>query len=161
MSDGKKFSHRYDKAILALLSEPTLDLAAKKAGIGAATLQRWLHNPSFQAGYRVARRQAFEAGLSRLQALTGQAVQTLETIMSDPLAKGSAKVAAARCVLESAMKIMGVEEDDDSTPPPTAAPTFDLSKLTDEEWALYKTLRLKCTQYSNNTPHPLTQKGDL
>ena len=84
MSDGKKFSHRYDKAILALLSEPTLDLAAKKAGIGAATLQRWLHDPNFQAGYRAARQRAFEAGLSRLQALTGEAVEALQRNLTAP-----------------------------------------------------------------------------
>lgn len=100
MSDGRKFSHRYDKAILALLSEPTLDLAAKKAGIGAATLARWLRNPDFQAAYRSARRRTFESGLSRLQGLIGHAVTTLQKNLS--CGRPAIEVRAASAVLEHA-----------------------------------------------------------
>lgn len=97
MSDGKKFSHRYDKAILALLSEPTLELAAKKAGIGAATLQRWLRHPDFEHAYRLARRRMFEAGLSRLQALIGEAVTTLQKNLT--CGRPTAEIRAASAIL--------------------------------------------------------------
>lgn len=155
---GAKLEAKRQAAILALLQTGSVEQAAQTCKIGTATLSRWLRQVEFRDAYHKARQQVFEAGLAKLATLTRQAVQALETIMNDPLAKGSAKVAAARCVLETAMKSMGVEEDDDqSTPPPPAPPTLDLSKLTDEEWKTFKALRMKCVQYSTNTPHPPTE----
>ena len=78
MSGGAKYSQKHQAAILHLLSEATLEGAAQKAGIGHATLARWMNDPNFQAKYQDARRRSFEAGLARLQNLCGRAVDSLK-----------------------------------------------------------------------------------
>ena len=72
---GAKSQAVRDRAILALLSERSIPKAAAKCRIGERTLHRWLtSDAAFQAAYSEARQAAFEAGMSRVQALTGRAV---------------------------------------------------------------------------------------
>ncbi len=71
-----------ERAVLALLSEKTVTDAAKKAGVDESTLRRWLsQDTAFQAAYVEARQAAFEAGMSRVQALTGKAIETLDDLL--------------------------------------------------------------------------------
>jgi hypothetical protein len=100
---GEKLSRRQEVAIAALLTEPTHAAAAAKAGIGEATLRRWLQLPAFRSAYRRARRELVESALGRIQAATGQAVDTLLAV-----AKGGAKdadrVRAAVALLDHAFR---------------------------------------------------------
>lgn len=57
---GEKPSRTEDRAILALLAEPTLERAAKKCGIGVTTLKWWLQEPAFQRQYCETRRTVFK-----------------------------------------------------------------------------------------------------
>ncbi|PYR30983.1 MAG: hypothetical protein DMF90_26540, partial [Acidobacteria bacterium] len=78
---GTKPAPVREQAILALLSERTLELAAARANVGDRTLRRWLtEDTKFQADYAAARKAASEAGMSRMQALTSRAVNTLEDL---------------------------------------------------------------------------------
>lgn len=43
---------KMQKALLTLLSEPTKEKAAAKAGITSKTLRKFLDDPEFQAEYR-------------------------------------------------------------------------------------------------------------
>ncbi|MGD1092125.1 MAG: hypothetical protein ABSB35_09045 [Bryobacteraceae bacterium] len=52
---GSKFSSKKEAAV-ALLSQRSMEEAAKTAGIGTQTLYRWLKLPEFQAAYLEARR---------------------------------------------------------------------------------------------------------
>jgi hypothetical protein len=52
---GAKFGRKKEEAIAALLSQPSIEQAARVAGIGPKTLLRWLKLPEFQAAYREAR----------------------------------------------------------------------------------------------------------
>jgi hypothetical protein len=45
---GEKFGRKKEQAIAALLSNPTIEEAAKAAGIGSVTLWRWLQDPGFK-----------------------------------------------------------------------------------------------------------------
>ncbi len=54
---GSRRPKQEEAAISALLSEPTIEAAATRAGIGGSTLRRWLTEPEFKARYRAARRQ--------------------------------------------------------------------------------------------------------
>jgi hypothetical protein len=105
-----KFSRKHEQAISALLTQPTLAEAATTVGVGEATLRRWLQQASFQVAYRQARREAVSQAIARLQQVTTVAVSTLEDIMTDPTARESARVTAARAVLELAIR--GVELED-------------------------------------------------
>jgi hypothetical protein len=51
---GGKFARKKEEAIAALLTQRNIEEAAKAAGIGANTLQRWLKAPEFEAAGRSA-----------------------------------------------------------------------------------------------------------
>ena len=98
-------------AIAALLAQRTIAEAAQQVGIGERTLLRWLQEDSaFQAAYRTARRHVVQHAVARVQQATCTAVETLEAIMQDPEAPASARVSAAKAVLETAIK--GIELED-------------------------------------------------
>lgn len=97
MGGGPKYHAKHQLAILALLSESTLEHAATKAKIGHATLARWLADPHFQQQYQEARRKSFEAGLSRLQNLCGRAVDSLKKNLS--CGRPSTEVRCAEAIL--------------------------------------------------------------
>jgi hypothetical protein len=110
MSGLERLSHKQEALIAALLSERTHEEAAAKAGISSATLRRWLHLPAFRAAYRQARRELVEAAVGRLQAATGQAVDTLLAVARDAEAKDSDRVRAAVALLDHAFR--GLAEAD-------------------------------------------------
>jgi hypothetical protein len=82
VSARSKLSRKQEACIAALLVEKTHVLAADRAGVSAATLQRWLLLPDFQAAYRAARRQLVENALAKLQRVTDQAVETLQELLT-------------------------------------------------------------------------------
>jgi hypothetical protein len=100
---GEKLSRREEAAIAALVSETTHAAAAAKAGIGEATLRRWLQLPPFREAYRQARRQLVDAAVGRIQAATGQAVETLLAVAKTG-AKDSDRVRAAIALLDHALR---------------------------------------------------------
>jgi hypothetical protein len=85
-----------------LITEPT-QAAAAKAGVSEATVQRWLRRPGFCSAYRAARRQLVEGAVGRLQAATGQAVDTLLAVAKEG-AKDSDRVPAATALLGHALR---------------------------------------------------------
>jgi hypothetical protein len=96
---------REDVALAALLSKPTIEAAAKKAGISESTLLRWLAEPSFKARYRDARRQVVEMAVCQLQTATSDAVESLSRNLKCGVP--ASEIAAAKAVLDFAVK--GVE----------------------------------------------------
>jgi hypothetical protein len=109
MSAPGKIGRKQEALIAALLTEPTHAAAATKAGISEATAQRWLRLPEFQAAYRQARRELVEGAISRIQAATGQAVDTLLAVAKDGV-KDSDRVRAAIALLDHAFR--GLTEAD-------------------------------------------------
>ena len=107
---GEKFSRRKEAAIIGLLTKPTLDEAAAHAGISGPTLWRWLQDPAFQEEYRKARRQSMTQAIAQIQKIGAAAVLALKEIIEDVNASTSARVAAAKTVLE--MGIRGIELED-------------------------------------------------
>jgi FAD/FMN-containing dehydrogenase len=106
---GQKLRRKEETAISALLTQGTLAEAAQVAGIGEATLRRWLQRDDFQAAYRRARREAVSQAVAHLQKASGAAVDTLRGIMQDPHKLASARVTAARVILEIAIKAVELE----------------------------------------------------
>jgi hypothetical protein len=109
MSAPGKLGRKQEAVIAALLTEPTHAAAATKAGISEATVQRWLRVPEFQAAYRQARRELVEGAVGRIQAATGQAVDTLLAVAKDGV-KDSDRVRAAIALLDHAFR--GLTEAD-------------------------------------------------
>jgi DNA-binding MurR/RpiR family transcriptional regulator len=107
---GEKFSRSSERAIVALLSEPTIQEAALKSGISETTLWRWLQRPDFNEQYREARKRMVEVAIAQLQQACGEAVTTLRTVMKNTRAAPSARVMAAKACLDTTLK--KIEADD-------------------------------------------------
>ena len=106
-------SRKQQRAVAALVSEPTVGAAARAAGVGETTLHRWLRQPEFAEALRAARNEAFGAALSSVQQAAVEAVRTLRDVMAAPDTPPSSRVAAARSVLDTALKAherQGLEE---------------------------------------------------
>jgi HEAT repeat protein len=107
---GQKLSRKEETAISALLTQGTLAEAASLAGIGEATLRRWLQRDDFRTAYRRARREAVSQAVAHLQRVSGEAVETLRVIMNDDQKPSSVRVTAARVILEISIKAVELED---------------------------------------------------
>lgn len=105
-----KVNLKQQKAIMALLTEPTITQAAERSGVGETTLYRWMKEEEFDQAFRDARKKAFSQTISRLQQTTTNAVQTLEAVMGDEKAPASSRVTAAKTVIEMAFKAYELED---------------------------------------------------
>ena len=110
IGQGAKITRKKEQAVAALIEQPTIRDAAQVADIGEATLFRWLQDPSFQSAYRDAKRRVVDQAISRLQRASSEAVETLRTIMNDRGKPASARVMAARTVLEYAVEAIEIED---------------------------------------------------
>lgn len=119
IQNESKSNHLYElnekhiKAIEALLQEPTVSAAAKKAGVGQATLFRWLNDSQFSAAYKEARGRMLEGALTSLQSASVDAVNCLREVINDSSAQVSARVSAAKSVLDLGLKAREIFELED------------------------------------------------
>lgn len=102
---GEKLSRLQERAIIALLHEPTLRCAADEAGVSEKTLQRWLQDERFRAAFRAARSEVLERAVGRLLRLCEGATSALGRALR--CGKTSDEVKAAVAILGQAVK--GVE----------------------------------------------------
>jgi hypothetical protein len=97
------------RAVLALLNAPTVRHAAREADVPERTIYNWLKTPAFADAYRMARQQAMQAAIAKLQQHAGQAVATIVALM------GSTKpdiirLRAALGLLEFALRGTEIED---------------------------------------------------
>lgn len=107
---GTKLTRKQEQAIAALLTCQTIAAAANTAGIGEATLFRWLQLDDFQKAYRSARWQAVSQAITQIQSATSGAVATLCEIAGDRNAPATTRVTAAKSILDLALKAIEVED---------------------------------------------------
>lgn len=107
---GEKLTRTQEQAISALLTTRTIRDAASQVGIGEATLRRWLAQPTFGQAYRDARRQILTRATDLLAQASIGAVFTLASIMANPQATATARVSAARTVLEMAYRASELDD---------------------------------------------------
>jgi hypothetical protein len=88
--------------ILALLSEKSILAAAERSKVSERTIRRWLEEPEFRAEYDRARRAVFDVGISRVQALSGKAIDTLEALL-EVRKHPAVQLGAARTIAEIGM----------------------------------------------------------
>jgi hypothetical protein len=113
MAESKgKFGRKQEDAIVALLSQRSIEDAARACNIPARTLYRWLKEPDFDAAYRTARRHAYGQSISRLQQGATAAATTLLKVMIDPATPASTRVRASEAVLSHAAKAIEIEDLD-------------------------------------------------
>ena len=101
---------RQEQSITALLVQGSLQAAAAASGINEKTLRRWLREDAvFQSAYRDARRAVVQHAIAQVQRATGEAVETLRSVMQDADASASARVSTAQAMLETAVTSLDIE----------------------------------------------------
>jgi len=104
---GAKSDALRDAAIRALLTEKSIQRAAKQCRVNERTLRRWLtEDAAFMAEYDHARQALHRAGMARVQALTGKGVETLEELL-DAKKFPAVRLGTARTVVE-----LGIHQHD-------------------------------------------------
>ncbi len=106
----EKHEKRYARAIIGLLEKPTVSEAARYAEVSETTLYRWMNDTGFQMLYRAARRDIVKQAVARLQRACSRAVDTLQDVMEDSESSASARVTAAKTVMEMAFKAVELED---------------------------------------------------
>jgi hypothetical protein len=107
---GAKSAVLREAAILALLTEKSVPLAAERCGVHESTLRRWLtEDAEFKAAYDQARQALYRAGMARVQTLTGKGVETLEELL-DAKKFPAVRLGAARTLVE-----IGIHQHDTET----------------------------------------------
>ena len=103
-------TQKQERAIIALLNEPSIPRAATAAEIAERTIYRWMKSPTFMSEYRARRREAFGQAIALTQRYATLAVTTLVRVMSDDAAPHHARVSAATALLKLGRD--GIELDD-------------------------------------------------
>ena len=107
---GEKLSRKQEQAITALVTCPSITEAAAQSGLAEVTLRRWLKQEAFQTAYREARRAVVQHAIVQVQHATGEAVETLRAVMRDIDSPASARVSAAKVVVEIALRGLELED---------------------------------------------------
>jgi hypothetical protein len=107
---GEKFGRKKEEAIAALLTQPSVEAAARLVGIGPRTLFSWLRIPEFQTAYRKARRDVQYQATARLQHAAGAAASTMLKLMVDVNVPAAIRLRAAEAVYDRGVE--GIETED-------------------------------------------------
>ena len=99
---GTKLTRKAEQAIAALLEHSTIAEAAKACGVSERSLWRWLQREDFQRRYREAQRAVVDSAITKLQAATVRAVETLERNLN--CGNFFAENAAAQAILTHSFK---------------------------------------------------------
>lgn len=99
-----KLPAKQEAFLAALLVNPTIKAACEESRIGETTGWRYLNEEKFKERYRKAQRQVVEHAIVRLRADAGDAAKALREIVDDSTAPASARVSAARTILEITFK---------------------------------------------------------
>lgn len=101
---------KQSKALDALVNYDTVEGACKAAGVSKSTMYRYLKDPHFDTALKAAKRQLVNRAVLRLQQTTGDAARALAEICRDHDAPASARVAAAKAILDGALKAVELED---------------------------------------------------
>lgn len=98
-------TQRKEKALQALLVSRTRSEAAKAAGIGESTLRTYMQDSEFLERYRQAFGDMVRDAARQAQQTLSPALSTLREIMEDREEPASARITAARSILEYTLKL--------------------------------------------------------
>ena len=101
---GEKLSRKMNDFILALMSARTLDDAAMVSGISPATAHRWYKLDVVRTELKRLQDEVVGHSLSRLKLSASEALEVLRSVANDKVSPPSARVAAARAILDNVFK---------------------------------------------------------
>jgi transposase-like protein len=109
VSEGK-FGRKKEEAIVALMSQRSVDDAARSANVNPRTLYRWMREPEFDIAYRAAKRAAYGQSIARLHQASSAAVTTLLKLMVDQNVPASTRARCADSILAHTAKAIELED---------------------------------------------------
>jgi hypothetical protein len=95
----------YEKAVAALMANPTAKEAAKAAGIGESTLRAYKSDPEFMDLYTAARHELLEVGVRSMQERFSDAVDTICKVMRDEEVSPSVRLSAANSIINGCVQL--------------------------------------------------------
>ena len=101
--DGLSTKQR--RAIAELIAQRTHRLAADAAGVGQGTLSRWMKQPEFRRALADAESAVLGETMRALGRASHGAVLVLEVITRDADAPPTARVSAARAILDATLTV--------------------------------------------------------
>ena len=107
---GKNKCRKKEEAIAALLRGQTIQDAAQDCGIGYRTLKTWLASEWFQTEYQAAKRQLLDSTINQLRAVGGEGVAALRDVVVNAESPATARVSAARAILEVLLKAVEIQD---------------------------------------------------
>lgn len=97
-----------EEIISALLTSPTLEMAARQCRLSVRQLFERRQDPAFVAKLKRARVEALESTTRFLQSATGTAARVLAEIAESPGRPAQVRISAARTILEQAAKFTDI-----------------------------------------------------
>ena len=101
---------KQEKALIALISHPTLKEAAHACGLSETTLWRYMKDQTFAQRVREARQQAMLHLGMRLQEGSSEAATVLRNLMMSEETPASTRVTACRTIIDYAVRTAELEE---------------------------------------------------
>jgi hypothetical protein len=101
---GEKLSRKMNDFILALMTARTLDEAAAAVGISSATAYRWYKLGIVKAELKRLQDEVVGHSLSKLKLSASEALEVLRSVANDEVSPPSARVAAARTILDNVFR---------------------------------------------------------
>jgi predicted ArsR family transcriptional regulator len=101
---GEKLSRKQELAVIALITESTIKLAADKVGISESTLRRWIQLDEFQEQFKEAKRQTVGHVTAKLRHGMTVAVDALIEMAENKKTPAVARASACRTLIEYGMK---------------------------------------------------------
>ncbi|HEX7312314.1 MAG TPA: hypothetical protein VF297_00085 [Pyrinomonadaceae bacterium] len=102
--ETEKLPGKQERALAALLNNPTVRDAAAEAKVLEATLYRYMREATFAERLKEVRRGAVEHLTARLQAKASAAAKVLSEVAEDETKPASVRVSAAKAVIEYTLK---------------------------------------------------------
>lgn len=103
-------TQKQQKALAALLTNPTKEAAAKAAGIESKTLRRYLADPEFQSEYQKAVSGMIEDAATQARQSLSPALSCLREIVEDGKETATARIQAARTILEYGLRLTEIAD---------------------------------------------------
>jgi hypothetical protein len=110
LDETGRLTAKQERAIIALISSPSVEEAAKAAGISKSTIFKWFQDEGFQSTYRAARGDLVRHAIAQAQAACSEAVAVLREIMNNVDTLASTRVSAAKTLLETSIKAVELED---------------------------------------------------
>lgn len=98
-----------DRAVTALITQPSIKAAAAYTGVTEKTMHKWLNDPEFSRRVQQAQLEVMQGVTKSIVNSGTQAIATLVEIMNDADNPAGARVTAARTVLDNTLKIFELQ----------------------------------------------------